>query len=340
MKQGNSVKEVTPQHDLHGRSVPLQHARSHRWSFLNPVTSSRLSGTWVTWRCLPRGERLRVGGCAGYLVLLLLLFAQSLTRLMLYAVRSDLYSYILLVPFISGYLLYMNRSRSSATYRTSIAGTMTVAAIAIAALVAAIAWERNLSINDEFSLLALAFVSFVAVGGFLFFGSKWMAAMAFPVTFLIFTVPLPDAATKWLEEAFVVTSAEAAALLFSVSGTPFVREATLFQLPRISLRVAQECSGIHSSWVLFITSLLASHLFLRTGWRRVVLVALVIPLGILRNGFRILVIGLLCVHVGPQMIDSSIHRRGGPLFFALSLVPLLLLLLWLRRQEMRLKLRA
>ena len=327
MKQGNSVKEVMPQHDLNERSVPLQHARSHRWSFLNPVTSSRLSGTWVTWRCLPRGERLRVGGCAGYLVLLLLLFAQSLTRLMLYAVRSDLYSYILLVPFISGYLLYMNHSRFSAAYRTSISGTITAAAIAIAALAAGIGWKGNLSINDEFSLMALAFVSLVAVGGF-------------PVTFLIFTVPLPDAATKWLEEALVVASAEAAALLFSVSGTPFVREATLFQLPRISLRVAQECSGIHSSWVLFITSLLASHLFLRTGWRRIVLVLFVIPLGILRNGFRILVIGLLCVHVGPQMIDSKIHHRGGPLFFALSLVPLLLLLLWLRRQEMRLKLRA
>jgi exosortase C (VPDSG-CTERM-specific) len=340
MKQGNSVKEVMPQHDLHERSVPLQHARSHRWSFLNPGTSNRLSGTWVTWRCLSRGERLRVGGCAGYLVLLLLLFAQSLTKLMLYAARSDLYSYILLVPFISGYLLYMNRSRFSDAYRTSISGTIMAAAIAVAALAAGIVWKGNLSINDEFSLLALAFVSFVAVGGFLFFGSKWMAALAFPVTFLIFTVPLPDAATKWLEEALVVASAEAAALFFRVSGTPFVREATLFQLPRISLRVAQECSGIHSSWVLFMTSLLASHLFIRTGWRRVVLVALVIPLGILRNGFRILVIGLLCVHVGPQMIDSKIHHRGGPLFFALSLVPLLLLLLWLRRKEMRLKLRA
>lgn len=338
--RGNGVKEVTPQHDLRERSVPLQHAWSHRWSFLNPVTSNRLSGTWVAWTCLPRGERLRVGGCAGYFVLLLLLFAQSLTRLMLYAARSDLYSYILLVPFISGYLLYMNRSRSSAAYRTSIAGTITAAAIAIAALAAGIRWERDLSINDGFSLMALAFVSFVAVGGFLFFGSKWMAAMAFPVTFLIFTVPLPDAATKWLEEALAVASAEAAALFFSVSGTPVVRQGTLFQLPRIVLRVAQECSGIHSSWVLFMTSLLASHLFLRTRWRRIVLVAFVIPLGILRNGFRILVIGLLCVHVGPQMIDSSIHHRGGPLFFALSLVPLLLLLLWLRRQEMRPKLRA
>jgi len=304
---------------------------------LNPVTSNRLSGTWMTWRCLPRGERLRVGGCAGYLVLLLLLFSQSLTRLMLYAARSDLYSYIVVVPFISGYLLYMNRSRSSAAYRASIAGTITMAAMAIAPLAARISWERDLSVNDGFSLMALAFVSFVAVGGFLFFGSKWMAAMAFPVMFLIFTVPLPDRATKWLEEALALASAEAAALFFSVSGTPVLQQGTLFVLPRIVLRVGEECSGIHSTWVLFITSLLASHLFLRTRWRRIVLVAFVIPLGILRNGFRILVIGLLCVHIGPQMIDSSIHHRGGPLFFVLSLIPLLLLLLWLRRQEMRLK---
>lgn len=335
-----SLKKVVPQQDLHARSRLLQHDRSSSWSVLKPATPNRLTDIAATWRSLPHAERLRVRGYGGYLLFLLLLFAQPLTKLMLYAARSSFYSYITLVPFISGYLLYTNRSRFSATYRTSIAGTITLAAIAIAALTAALAWERNLSINDEFTLLALAFVSFVAAGGFLFFGSKWMAAMAFPVTFLIFTVPLPDVATKWLEQALVLASAETAALLFSVSGTPFVRDATFFQLPRISFQVAQECSGIHSSWVLFITSLVASHLFLRTGWRRVVLVAFVIPLGILRNGFRILVIGLLCIHVGPKMIDSSIHHRGGPIFFALSLIPLLLLLLWLRRQEMRLNLRG
>ena len=101
--------------------------------------------------------------------------------------------------------------------------------------------------------------------------------------------------------------------------------------------MAQECSGIRSSVALFIAGLLASHLFLRTRWRRVLLVLFVIPLGILRNGFRILVIGLLCVHVGPHMIDSSIHHRGGPIFFALSLIPLYLLLWWLRSQEQRVK---
>src|SRR5439155_2288834 len=185
--------------------------------------------------------------------------------------------------------------------------------IGVAALSAAIAFRGSLSINDGLALMALAYVSFVAAAGFLFLGSKWMAAAAFPVAFLIFMVPLPDGVVNWLETASVLASADVAASFFRMTGTPLLRDGTVFVLPGIVLKVAQECSGIHSSWVLFITSLLASHLFLESPWRRIVLVAFVIPLAIVRNGFRILVIGLLCVHIGPQMIDSVIHHRGGPL---------------------------
>ena len=128
-------------------------------------------------------------------------------------------------------------------------------------------------------------------------------------------------------------SADVAAWFLTVTGTPLLRDSQVFALPGIVLQVAQECSGIRSSWVLFITSLLASHLFIKSPWRRLILVAFVIPLGIVRNGFRILVIGLLCVHIGPQMIDSPIHHQGGPLFFVLSLGPLFALLWWLRRSE-------
>jgi exosortase/archaeosortase family protein len=124
-------------------------------------------------------------------------------------------------------------------------------------------------------------------------------------------------------------------MYFAIAGTPLVRQGTIFELPGIVLEVAQECSGIRSSWVLFITSVLAANLFLESPWRRFVLVAFVVPLGILRNGFRVFVIGMLCVHIGPHMVDSVIHRQGGPFFFALSLVPLFFLLWWLRRGERR-----
>src|SRR5262245_16143963 len=79
---------------------------------------------WTTWRDLPRPQRLRVGGCVIYLALLTLLFIQPLTRLMLYAAESELYSYILLVPLIAGYLLFVQRRRRPLIFCSSLAGTL------------------------------------------------------------------------------------------------------------------------------------------------------------------------------------------------------------------------
>src|SRR5262245_8094252 len=98
--------------------------------------------------------------------------------------------------------------------------------------------------------------------------------------------------------------------------------------------VALACLAI--VWpILVASSILAANLFLNKTWRRLALIAIIIPLGILRNGFRIFVIGLLCVHMGPEMIHSLIHRRGGPLFFVVSLVPLLLVLWLLRKGDQK-----
>jgi exosortase/archaeosortase family protein len=137
----------------------------------------------------------------------------------------------------------------------------------------------------------------------------------------------------FLENASKLGSTEAANFFFSITGTTFLRDGPIFQLPGITLEVAKECSGIRSSWVLMIASVLAADLFLKSPWRRLALVLITIPLGILRNGFRIWTIGTLCIYVGPHMIHSAIHRRGGPLFFVLALGPLFLFLWWLRRSE-------
>ena len=135
---------------------------------------------------------------------------------------------------------------------------------------------------------------------------------------------------------FQHTSAAAAHGFFSLAGTHCDQDGLSLNLPTdFSLRVAPECSGIHSSQVLLITSLLAGNLFLRSPWRRVFLALFVIPLAIVRNGFRIFVVGELCVHISHDMINSWIHRHGGPVFFALSLIPFFLFLIWLRKSELK-----
>ena len=268
------------------------------------------------------------------MILLLAAFGQSLLALANYAAHSALHSHILLIPFVSAYLLYIRRDQLPRKYVADLPLGMVFLAGGLGFFLFTY-WlnfaGRALADNYYLVLLTLSFLCCLAAAGFFFFGRGWMRAAAFPLGFLIFMVPMPDAMADALETASKYASAEVANFLFHLSGTPFLRVGLIFQLPNITIEVAQECSGIRSSWVLFMTSILAANLFLKTPWRRFALVIFVIPLAILRNGFRILVIGLLCVHMGPQMIHSLIHRRGGPVFFVLALIPFFLVL-WLLRK--------
>jgi exosortase C (VPDSG-CTERM-specific) len=282
--------------------------------------------------------RLWSGVC--FAIVLLVGFGQHLLVLARHVAGSQLHSYILLVPFVSGYLLYLRRDELPKNYSTDPALT----SVSLAAGLGLLAFTylvgfagRAPAVSDRFVVLTLSFLCCLTAGGFFFFGRDWMQAAAFPLAYLIFIVPMPDGMADALEMASKSAAAEVANVLFHLSGTPFLRAGPVFQLPNITIEVAQECSGIRSSWVLFMTGILAANLFLKTPWRRFLLVAFVIPLGILRNGFRILVIGLLCVNLGPHMIHSVIHRRGGPLFFVLSLIPFLLVLWWLRRGDFRIR---
>ncbi len=289
------------------------------------VSESIASSHRKTWR-------FWTGAC--FAIVLLAAFARPLLALMNYAAGSELHSYILLVPFVSVYLLYLRRNQLPKNYTID----LPLAIVFLAAGLGVMAFTYS-SIglapadNAHLVLLTLSFLCCLTAGGFFFFGRNWMRAAAFPISYLIFMLPMPDAMADMLETASKYTSAEVANLFFYLSGTPFLRAGLFFQLPNITIEVTQECSGIRSSWVLLMTSILAANLFLKTPWRRLALVAFVIPLGILRNGFRILVIGLLCVNAGPQMIHSLIHRRGGPLFFMLSLIPFFLVLWWLRKGD-------
>lgn len=276
--------------------------------------------------------RTPVGRFVWFLIVLTVGFGKELATLVVHVANSELHSYILLIPFVSAYLLYTERAKLPTSYRSSLFPALGLSSVGLLALVST-AVIPALSVNDHLTILTFSFVCFVVSGGFLFLGRQWMAAAAFPSFFLIFLVPMPDAMADALETASKLASTEVADSFFNISGLPVLREGTAFQLPTIAIQVGQECSGIRSSWILVITSLVASNLFLKTTWRRVLLVLFVVPLGIIRNGFRIWVIGELCTQFGPQMINSIIHRRGGPLFFALSLIPLLFLAWWLRKGE-------
>ncbi len=253
-----------------------------------------------------------------------------------FALHSELFSYVLLIPFISAYLIWSARKSLAPAIRPCWPGAA-VGFSAGAALLAAYWIGRAAgwapARQDYLALMMLCFLCWFWGACLAALGFKLMRQVAFPAGFLLFMVPLPVVWLANIDTFLQYTSAAAAAGFYALAREPLWRDGLNLHLSGFSLRVAPECSGIHSTMVLLITSVLAAHLFLRRFWTRAALVLIVIPLAILRNGFRVFVIGELCVHISPEMIHSPIHTQGGPIFFALSLIPFFLWLFFLRKQD-------
>lgn len=271
------------------------------------------------------------------IALLLICFAAPIYQLLQFAAHSELYSQILLVPFISAYLIWLKRHSLPSGPQPAGKAAVTFTGAGLA-LIAAFWLARPAGGMDTEDYLAWIFAAFLLLLTGIccsVLSTATMRALAFPMGLLIFILPIPTVLMDWTTSFLQNGSAMAAYGMFVASGMPVAREDLILHLPGMNLQVAPECSGIHSTLSLLITSLLAGYLFLRSPWKRALLSMAVVPLALLRNGFRIFTIGQLCVRIGPEMIHSPIHRRGGPIFFALSLIPLFVFLIFLRRSETR-----
>ena len=261
---------------------------------------------------------------------LVIAFAVPLWKLLQFSQQSDFHSYIPLMPLIGGYLVWTKKSelpRASWPAR-GLAALLGLAGIATAAGYVAII-HAGAATENKLAVATLAWLLCLAGAGCWFLGGATMRAVAFPFSLMIFMVPFPTALREGIEFFLQHGSAIVAQWLFVLAGTPLLRDGLVFQLPGGPIHVGPECSGIQSTLCLCITSLVAGNLILNRCRNRVVLFLAVLPLALLRNGFRVFVIGQW------QLVDSWVHHRGGPLFFVLSLVPFFLLLYFLRTSESR-----
>ena len=104
-------------------------------------------------------------------------------------------------------------------------------------------------------------------------------------------------------------------------------------MPRISIEVAAECSGIRSSLALLILAILVAHFCLRTFWKQAVLVLAGLFVMIFKNGVRVVTLTLLASYVDPNFLYGRLHHEGGVVFFLLGLAILAPVLWLLERSE-------
>jgi exosortase len=254
------------------------------------------------------------------------------------AFSNEAYTHILLILPLSAALICLDLKQQDSKFINS--NTLQVdpqpsLRIGVALLVLGLAidgnarWGMGAAPDDVRVSLCMFSLVIWSIGSVLLcFGVRTFRRFLFPLCFLFLIVPIPDFALSWIVEFLQQQSASTSRIMFHAIGVPVTQDGIVLSIPNLDIEVARECSSIRSSLMLVVTTMVLAHLFLRSWWRKVLLVAAAIPLSVAKNGLRIVTIGELGTRVDPGFLTGKLHHNGGILFFGLAVV-LISALLWL-----------
>lgn len=276
----------------------------------------------------------RLAWFLGFVLLTLVVFWSPLRALARLAWNDERYTYLLAVPLLSAGMIILKRGRIFATtewsYKTG----------AVATLISLTVWTwAELGAVEGLSLYGAAVaLAWIAVFGWCF-GKAAVRAAAFPLAFLLLMAPIPEFYMHKAEVGLQHGSAEVTYSLIKLTGMSVFRDGLTFSLPGLNIEVAEECSGIRSSTVFWITTTAASYLFLSSAWSRLALIVLTVPILIFKNAVRITTLSWLGVNVSPDVLHGDLHRQGGVPFGLIAIALLIPAVVGMRKLEDWMRLR-
>ena len=192
---------------------------------------------------------------------------------------------------------------------------------------------------DYLILEALGLYGAVIAIAYRLAGGKLLRELSFPLFFLAFAIPIPgwvlDQATAPLKH--FASSITTGVLQFA--GVPIVREGVTLYVAQYQLLVEDACAGMNAIVGLTSLGLFYAYIMRGTSWRYCLLLMLfILPIAVLANVVRIIVLVLLTLYAGDQAAQGFLHGTAGLVLFgsALLLVMALDSVLWplFRKREL------
>lgn len=242
------------------------------------------------------------------------------------ALRDDRYLQVALAPLASLFLIVWQRAEifSQAHYSPRLG----IPLVSLAMLLGIISSAQDLDGESTGLLFAVLALIFVWIAAFiLYYGPRTFQAALYPLCCLFLMVPLPPSWMDWIATGLQQGSAALSFEILRFSGIPVLRHGTQFSLPGLDFEVAPECSGIRSSLALMMVAIVTAYMYLQSCWTRLTLILLTLPIVLLKNSVRIVVISTLGAYVDRGFIDGPFHHEYGGLIFSVLGVALLVALL-------------
>jgi exosortase len=155
------------------------------------------------------------------------------------------------------------------------------------------------------------------------FGSAMLRAVAFPLAFLLFLVPIPLIFFYAMTARLQNLSAGSGAWALDLLGVAVFLEGNVIHLSSLTLGVTEACSGIRSLITLVALAVAWAHFMVPRFWMQSVLVISVLPITIVANAGRIVMTGLVGRSFGVEYAEGFFHFLSGWLVFILAILGLL-----------------
>ena len=152
----------------------------------------------------------------------------------------------------------------------------------------------------------------------LFLGIERTKSIAFLLFFLVFTLPIPLAATEHVHLLLRQVAAAATATVIPWLGIPLYAEGTNLQIPNGTLQVADACSGFSTLYAAVAVACLTAY-FCPSPRRRLLVLLLAAPIAIGANVLRVILLTLLAHWFGIEILGTSLHTISGLFTFVLAL---------------------
>jgi exosortase len=269
-------------------------------------------------------------GCA--ILASFVLFHSPLSEVARLSLRDESYSHIMLMPILAVSFLFWKRNLIFSDVRYSpVPGAMCMGL----GILCGFGFSRWFNLNQDDRLaLSMSSALLVWTGAFIgCYGWRTFKKALFSFLLLLFVIPLPGFLARTVLAVLQRCSVETVYPVLRAVGLSVTRDGYILHFPNMSIKIAEACAGFHSLLALLIISMIGAKLLLHKGWTRTVAVVAIIPIVIIKNALRIIVISLVVVYLGENAFVGVFHKLVGFTFFALLLLWLVMVVL--RRLEAR-----
>jgi exosortase len=152
----------------------------------------------------------------------------------------------------------------------------------------------------------------------LFLGLERTKAIAFPLCFMVFALPIPLGITETLHLALRHMTVAATSALLPYLGVSVFTEGTTLHLTNGALQVADACSGFSTLYAAFAGATLAAYTAASPA-RRVLVLLAAAPIAIASNILRVILLVVMVQGWGADSLHTILHPLSGLMTFALAL---------------------